>query len=228
MAFFNKLIKKLAIPVLILLAAPLHVYSALAQPASNPEIQVKGLFSQSAILTINGKQRLLKQNAVSPEGVKLISANSRTAVISVNGTQQTLHLSGNVSAQYAKASRRNVTIPLNPQGQYLTGGLINGQSVELLVDTGASVVAMSETQANQLGLEYVTRGIRGYVETASHKVNSYQITLDQIDIGGLQAHNVQAVVLEGDLPSTILLGMSYLQHVELYEKQGMLNLLEKR
>ncbi|MBV1959522.1 MAG: retroviral-like aspartic protease family protein [Pseudomonadales bacterium] len=228
MAFFNKLFKKLAIPVFVLLAFPLHVYSAPTQPASNLEIQAKGLFSQSAILTINGKQRLLKQNSVSPEGVKLISANSRTAVISVNGKQQTLHLTENVSAQYAEASRRNVTIPLNPLGQYLTDGLINGQGVELLVDTGASVVAMSETQANQLGLEYVTRGIRGYVETASHRVNSYQITLDQIDIGGLQAHNVQAVVLEGDLPSTILLGMSYLQHVELYEKQGMLNLLEKR
>ncbi|MBV1914998.1 MAG: retroviral-like aspartic protease family protein [Pseudomonadales bacterium] len=228
MTLFKKLLKKLGIPVFALLVIPFSVESAPSSSATDLDIQVKGLFSQSAILSINGKQHLLKQNSVSPEGVKLISATSRTAVISVNGKQQTLHLSGKVTTQYAKASRRNVTIPLNAQGQYLTHGLINGQSTELLVDTGASVVAMSETQARQLGIPYVTKGTRGYVETASHTVNSYVVTLDQIDIGGLKAYNVQAVVLEGDLPSKILLGMSYLRHVELYEKQGMLNLLEKR
>ena len=196
--------------------------------ASNPDIRVKGLFSKSAILTVNGQQRLLRQGAVSPEGVKLITANSRTAVISVNGQQQTLTLSGQIRSQYSEASRHSVTIPLNSYGQYLTHGLINGQGAELLVDTGASVVAMSELQANQLGIEYATKGIPGFVETASAKVSSYQVTLDQVDIGGLKAYNVQAVVLLGELPSKILLGMSYLRNVELNEKQGMLNLLEKR
>ena len=196
--------------------------------ASQPDVQVKGLFSGSAILTINGRQRLLRQGAVSPEGVKLISANSRIAVLSINGHQQTVGLSGRISGQYTKASRHSISIPLTPNGQYLTEGLINGQSAELLVDTGASVVAMSERQANILGIEYATKGISGYVETASEQVQSYQVMLDQIDVGGLKAYNVQAVVLKGELPSKILLGMSYLRNVELSEKHGMLNLLEKR
>jgi len=203
------------------------VPNASAMP-SQPDIQIKGLFSQSAILTINGQQRLLRQGDRSPEGVTLVSATSRAAVISFNGNEQTLKLSGRVRSQYTEVTRRKVTIPLNTQGQYLTYGLINGQGVDLLVDTGASVVAMSEKQANQLGLEYVSKGRTGYVETASERVRSYQLTLDQIDIGGLKAYNVQAVVLQGDLPSKILLGMSYLRNVELSEKHGMLNLLEKR
>lgn len=211
-----------------LLLALLTLHAPALAMASAPDIQVKGLFNHSAILTINGQQRLLRQGKVSPEGVKLITANSRTAVVSFNGQQQTLNLSGHIRAQYSKASRQTVTIPLNSYGQYLTHGLINGQSAELLVDTGASVVAMSELQANQLGIEYATKGIPGFVETASAKVSSYQVTLDQIDIGGLKAYNVQAVVLLGELPSKILLGMSYLRNVELNEKQGMLNLLEKR
>lgn len=211
-----------------LLMALLTIHASTPAIASNLDIQVKGLFSHSAILTIDGQQRLLRQGAVSPEGVKLISASSRTAIISVNGQQQTLNLSGQIRSKYAKAPRHQVTIPLNPYGQYLTHGLINGQGAELLVDTGASVVAMSESQANQLGIEYATKGIPGFVETASAKVSSYQVTLDRIDIGGLKAYNVQAVVLQGELPSKILLGMSYLRNVELNEKQGMLNLLEKR
>ena len=203
------------------------VPNASAMP-SQPDIQIKGLFSQSAILTINGQQRLLKQGGRSPEGVTLVSATSRSAIVSFNGHEQTLKLSGRVRSQYSEVTRRKVSIALNPHGQYLTYGLINGQGVDLLVDTGASVVAMSETQANQLGLEYVSKGKIGFVETASERVRSYQLTLDQIDIGGLKAYNVQAVVLQGDLPSKILLGMSYLRNVELNEKHGMLNLLEKR
>ncbi|MBL4583590.1 MAG: retroviral-like aspartic protease family protein [Pseudomonadales bacterium] len=214
--------------LLITLIAQLAIYTPSIASPDDINIQVRGLFNRSAILTINGKQRMMRQGSVSPEGVTLVSADSRSAVVAVNGRTQTLRLSGKIGAQFAKASRREVLIPLNAYGQYLTDGFINGQSAELLVDTGASVVAMSERQANLLGIEYITKGIPGYVETASEKVASYQVTLDQIDIGGLKAYNVQAVVLKGDLPSKILLGMSYLRNVELRERQGMLNLLEKR
>ena len=98
--------------------------------------------------------------------------------------------------------------------------------VKFLVDTGASVVALSAREADGLGLDYLN-GTKGSVQTAQGVANSYFLMLDEVVVGGITAHNVQAAVIEGAYPVEILLGMSFLRQVALHEQGGVLTLTAK-
>ena len=93
----------------------------------------------------------------------------------------------------------------------------------MLVDTGANVVALNSAQAGTLGVDY-SAGTTARVETASGMVNAWYVTLQSVDVGGIRVDNVEATVVEGDFPSTILLGMTYLRHVKMEETDGVLSL----
>ncbi len=67
-------------------------------------------------------------------------------------------------------------------------------------------------------------GIPSRVETASGLVPARVVNLRFVDVGGIRVDNVQATVVEGSYPSTVLLGMSYLKHVDIKENNGVLSL----
>ena len=67
-------------------------------------------------------------------------------------------------------------------------------------------------------------GTSGQVETASGNVNAWLVTLDSVNVGGIRVDNVRASVVDGDFPATILLGMTFLKHVEMQESNGVLSL----
>ena len=117
-------------------------------------------------------------------------------------------------------------IAKNLKMQYITAALINGRSAQVLVDTGANVVAINALQATALGLDY-RQGRPATVITASGEVAAYAVNLASVEIGGIQVRNVEATVIEGAYPPMVLLGMSYLQHVEIRENDGILMLVQK-
>ena len=106
-------------------------------------------------------------------------------------------------------------------------GAIDGQFVNFLVDTGASVVAMSARHARSLGLDCASRGRTGTVQTAQGSASACFLNLSQVTVGGITGHNVQAAVIDGDHPVDILLGMSFLRQVALEERAGVLTLTAK-
>ncbi|SMF23303.1 aspartyl protease family protein [Alteromonadaceae bacterium Bs31] len=184
-------------------------------------IEVKGLFSGSAVLLIDGKQRLLKKGKTSPEGVRLLEADSRQATVEVDGKQQTLRLSRRVGAEYSEPKYAEVRLPSGDFGHYVTSGRINASSVQFMVDTGASVIAISSQGASALGLSF-RDGAPVQVATANGMVAGFQITLNSVSVGNLTLNNVTAVVIEGDSPNTILLGNSFLSRVNMRVEEGVL------
>ena len=94
------------------------------------------------------------------------------------------------------------------------------------MDTGATSVALSARQASQLGIDY-RQGRLSTVTTASGRAKAYQVTLKTVAVGSIVVSAVPAVVVEGDYPAIILLGMTYLRHVEMSEKDGLLVLQAK-
>ena len=62
------------------------------------------------------------------------------------------------------------------------------------------------------------------METASGSVPARLVNLQSVDVGGIRVDNVEATVVEGEFPSTILLGMTYLRHVRMQETGGVLSL----
>ncbi|OQX44971.1 MAG: aspartyl protease, partial [Candidatus Sedimenticola endophacoides] len=110
---------------------------------------------------------------------------------------------------------------------YHTVGSINGRLSDMLVDTGASAVAMSEVEARRLGVGYRVTGEPIAVNTASGVSQGYAVTLDRVRVGEIELVNVPAIVIQGSSPQQVLLGMSFLGRVEMRHQGSVLLLREK-
>lgn len=189
-------------------------------------IMVVGLFSGQAVLTINNKQRLLKVGATSPEGVTLISATSQQAVLEVDGIQKKYLLSSQISGTFAPAPASAVVTLWPTNGMYLTPGTVNGFSVDFVVDTGASSIALNIPTAKRLGLNYL-KGKKVRVETASGLSAAYAVTLGQVQVGDIKLYNVGAVVIDGNYPQPALLGMTFLGKLDIQSTDHRMQLKKK-
>ena len=107
-------------------------------------------------------------------------------------------------------------------GHYTADGQINGQPVTFLVDTGATDVALPESAARALGLEF---GPRVKVMTAAGPANAWVTRLNEVTVGGLRRENVRASITDGEF-NGILLGMSFLKHYDLQQQDGRLIIRE--
>ncbi len=198
-----------------------------ASQAQLANVRVEGLFKNGAVLKIDGKRRLLKVGQTSPEGVRLLAANPQQAHIEISGRRHKLRLSKTISSDFTAPVKRRVAVNKSRNNSYFTPGTINGQTVNLLIDTGATSVAMNSKMAKRLGIDYLLHGRQGSVRTASGVTRAYYITLKSVAVGGIAVNNVAAAVLEGSFPHEILLGMSYLSHVTMTESLGVLSLQQK-
>ncbi len=189
---------------------------------ASAEVQVNALFEGSAYLVVEGQQKLLREGQTFL-GVTLLEATPERALIEHHGVRHELGLSSRINASYRANTTREVIIQRDRQAKYMANAAINGRTVAVLVDTGANLMALSSRHARQLGIRY-QQGERALVSTASGVAPSYRVMLNSVNVGGIEARQVPAVVIEGDFPSEVLLGMSYLEHVELQEKNGVLTL----
>jgi len=190
-------------------------------------IEVMALFKDKAMVSINDEQHLLKVGEPASAGVKLIKATSKHAILDVNGKQSTYILGNRVQASYSKTEKKKVQIYSNGQGMFKTVGSINGYTVDFLVDTGASVVALNSTLAKRLGIQYKLRGEETVVVTASGNAPAFSVSLDQVKVGEIMLRNIDAVIIEGNDPGTPLLGMSYLGRLNMNNEGQILELEEK-
>ncbi len=114
-----------------------------------------------------------------------------------------------------------VTLQRNRQGHYLAPGKINNKVVNFLLDTGATDVAIPGPLARKLQLDLTSQGIS---QTASGYVKTYGTRLDSVSIGNITLNNVKASVIETMPGDYILLGMSFLKHLELVQKGDLLTI----
>jgi aspartyl protease family protein len=209
---------------LILLALIASVPCAIAIE----KIVVLGLFKGKAIVEIDGRKRSLTAGATSPEGVRLIAANSSEALIEVNGKPGTYTLGTHIGSTYASVSpQATVQIWPDATGMYTVDGSINQFPIKFLVDTGASTVAMNKHQAKRLGLDYKFNSVEGAATTASGIARTYYLTLKRVKVGEIELNEVPAVVIDGDFPLVSLLGMSFLNRVDMMRNGRVLKLHKK-
>ncbi|KAA3622392.1 MAG: TIGR02281 family clan AA aspartic protease [Proteobacteria bacterium] len=115
--------------------------------------------------------------------------------------------------------RQEVLLQRNRAGHYVATGEVNGAPVEFLLDTGATDVALSVSTARRLGL---TRGSPVSLATANGVVRGYRTILNTVSIGGILQSDVRAVITPGIGNDIVLLGMSFLKHIELVQRDGTL------
>ena len=130
-----------AVAALLLLSS-----STLVQANATP-VAVIALFKDRALLRLPSKQELLVRVGETKAGATLLSANAQGARVSYQGATYNLSLAQSSQTGYAASKRNRVTVPLDPRGQYRVQGSINRENVSFLVDTGASMVAISSQTA---------------------------------------------------------------------------------
>ncbi len=207
--------KKLAILLnVLLLLSPVAI--------ADNQLQLVGQFGKKAVLLINGTQRMMSINSVSPEGVKLLQVERDYVVVLDNGQKKTVNFSTHMSTRFDKKEVSEVKIWADRTGSYATTGSINGQMVHFLVDTGATSIAMNEVVAKRLGIDYRYIGKPMMAATASGYTTGYSIKLDSVKVGNIQLNNVEAAVLEGTFPREVLLGMSFLKNIKLERNNNLM------
>lgn len=115
------------------------------------------------------------------------------------------------------AGGRTLEIPLARNGQYMTDARLNGRDVEMLVDTGASKIALSEKMARRIGIFLKPSDYRINVHTANGVTRAASATVRELRLGSIRLKNVEAVVLKDGLLSVPLLGMSALGRLERFD-----------
>ena len=191
------------------------------------QVNIVGLFNGKAVVMINnGKPRTLSAGQTF-EGVKLIAADSKKALLEVEGKRQELGMGQAASVSGSSSSAPgNVILYSDSAGHYFADGQINGVTLKFLVDTGASVVALNSDHARQAGIDY-KKGKRIPINTANGVVQAYQVILNSVKLGGVVMHQVEAVVNEGDSPHVVLLGMSALNRLDM-KREGITLTLTKK
>lgn len=174
------------------------------------------------MLVIDGRQQLLRVGERSAEGVVLVSADPRQAIIEHEGQRHSLSLNRQISTVFEPPpAATEVAIPRDANKQYRTTAEINGKALPVLVDTGASSVVLSAEQAQRLGIDYL-QGEPAVAATAAGERSAWRIQLKRVDVGGIVVSHIPAVVIEGAHPAVALLGMSFLQYVTMRETGGTL------
>ena len=191
------------------------------------QIEVQALFGGRAMIRIDGVSRTLSSGQTSPEGVRLIEADSTQAVLEVDGVRDVYRPGSSLSLDFQKPSNVVEQVFADDQGMFHGIGSINGRTVEFLLDTGASTVAMNKQQAKSLGVHYRMDGEPAIISTASEHVRGYAVRLKSVSLGGIRQRNVDAMVIDGDHPGPILLGMSFLNKLTV-EKDGRTMTLSQR
>jgi aspartyl protease family protein len=201
----------------------------LAAGACAQRIALSGsMGSDKALLMIDGMPQMLAVGA-SARGVTLRSLRDGVAEVEVGGRLQQLRLGAAPSrvggAGDGPASGGAIVLPMGPGGHFSAQGAINGKSVSFLVDTGATVIALSQGEANRIGLDW-KRGKPGLTSTANGTVPVYAVNLSSVRVGEVEIANVAAVVIPSDMPA-VLLGNSFLNRFTMRRDSDVMRLEKK-
>lgn len=205
----------------------LWVWSVYAQT----QVQLQGVLPGRALLSINGGAPTAVAVGNSVQGIKVLSLAGDSAVVEIGGRKTTLRLGegavgGAAAAEDGASTGGRAVLQSDGRGHFVAQGSINGKAVTMMVDTGASVTVLPANEANRLGIDYRARGTPGAANTANGVVQTWNLSLDSVQVQGITLYNVSASVIEAPL-NTILLGNSFLNRLQM-QRAGETMVLVRR
>ena len=120
-------------------------------------------------------------------------------------------------------SATEITLDQNRAGHYVATGTINDSEVTMMLDTGATDVAIPPDLARELNLPELAR-VR--MRTANGVVEGYRTRLDRVALGPIELNDVSAAVVP-NLAGDVLLGMSFLKRLDWQQQDGQLILRQE-
>ena len=198
-----------------------------AGAAAAQSVSLQGMLGSKALLVVDGGAPKAVAAGDTWKGVKVLSTSGDQAVLEVNGRKQTLRVGDSPMAWGATAAPQGnkIVLTAGSGGHFITQGAINGRAVQFLVDTGATSVAMSVSDAERLGIDY-RKGQLARGNTANGPVTVYQVKLASVRVGDVEVYDVDAAVLPAGA-NQVLLGNSFLSRFQMTRNNDQL-VLERR
>jgi aspartyl protease family protein len=189
-------------------------------------VTLNGRMGDRALLIIDGQARTVAVGST-VAGVKLLQWAGDDAKVEVAGRALLLTPGTPVSmgSSGGGGGGRSIVLPMSTGGHFMGSGSINGRAVRFMVDTGATVVALSAADADRIGLDY-RKGPPGYVNTANGTAPAYRVNLNSVRLGDVEVYNVDAVVIPAPMDH-VLLGNSFLGRFQMQRDNDSMR-LEKR
>jgi aspartyl protease family protein len=212
-----------AATVLALLLLPL------AQQVQAQAVGLAGMLGGKALLIVDGAPPKAVAVGDTYKAVKVVSTQGDVAVLETGGKRLSLRV-GDAPASVGggggdAAAGTRVVLSAGSGGHFFSQGQINGKSVQLVVDTGASVVSLSAQEAQRVGLNYQA-GQMVQMSTANGVIPAWRVKLASVRMGDVVVYDVDAVVSSGAMPY-VLLGNSFLARFQMTRNNDQM-VLEKR
>ncbi len=115
---------------------------------------------------------------------------------------------------------RSVTLRADRSGHFFARAHINGRAVAVLVDTGATAIALSYEDARQIGIEPRESDFTSSARTANGFVRTAPVTIDAIRIGDVEVRNLRGSIAEPGNQHITLLGMEFIRRLGRFELRG--------
>jgi aspartyl protease family protein len=132
-----------------------------------------------------------------------------------------------VEAAMPRPSGRMVRLPAGADGHFRVEARFDGRNEEVMVDTGATYVALGQETARRLGVWVAPSDFVHRAQTAQGTVRAALAKVRRLSIGPVEAADVDVMVLEGQGPGVTLLGMSFLKRLSRFEvADGRLTLVQ--
>ena len=192
-------------------------------------VGLQGTIGSKAILIVEGSEPKLVSPGESFRGVKVLSTAGDTAVLEIAGQRITMRVGDSPASVGARTpapgSGNKIVLNGGTNGHFLAAGQINNQAVHFMVDTGASTIAMSETEARRLNINFANAPT-STGRTANGTVTAHTVSLSSVRIGDVEVRSVEASILPADMPF-ILLGNSFLSRFSIRKDADQM-VLERR
>lgn len=201
--------------------------AAAASGAWAQDVALTGVSGGRALLVIDGGTPRFLAGGDQRSGVKVISVGADSAVVDVGGQRRELRL-GQAPFNFESGASRDssrIVLQADGAGHFLTPGQINGKAVQFIVDTGATVVILSQADADRIGLR-ADNGRPVNLTTANGVVQGRQVVLSSVRVGSAQVYDVPGVVMPQPMPF-VLLGNSFLSRFQMQRTNDQM-VLERR
>ena len=198
--------------------------ATLVGAAAAQTVSMGGSLGNNALLVIDGKPRTVAVGAA-VDGVRLVSVTRNDAIVEVKGKRVALRLGDaqvNLGGKASGGGGKQIVMTAQTGGHFYAPGTINGKAVRFVVDTGATLVALDQYEADRLGIDWKS-GRRGMSRTANGDTPIFRTTLPSVRIGDVQVYDVEAVVSPSPMPY-ILLGNSYLSRFQMKRENDVMTL----
>lgn len=191
-------------------------------------VMLTGTIGSRAILIVDGSAPKTVAVGETFQGVKLLSMAAEQATVEAGGKRVALRMDQPVSIGGnggGGGGGTRIVLPVSSGGHFMTQGAINGRSVNFMLDTGATTVALSAADAQRIGLDF-SKGQPVRVNTANGVAQGWRVRLNSVRVGDVEVYEVEAIVSQQPMPY-VLLGNSFISRFSMRRDSDQM-VLEKR